>query len=416
LTRYLIVGASAAGLSAAQELRSTGFSGELTVVDRDRYMPYERPPLSKNLVPGTNSPLTSLVDEETLRELDIELICGTGVRGLDMTRHRVELTDGQSLAAESVLLATGARPRTLRVPGAQLDGVLQLRSATDAWKLNDRLAAGGPLVVVGAGFIGLELASAARSVGVDVTVVETLAAPLAAALGPRLSSWLLDMHRAHGVGMHLGVDVEALVGRGSVVEDVVLTDGRRLPAQTVVVGVGVEAEVDVARQAGLLCSDGIVVDEYGQTSDPWVFAAGDVACQPHPHLGAPGRIGHWDSALRHGAAVGATMAGRPTSHSAVPYLWSEHYGGVLQSYGRHRAGDDVVIRGSMESDRPVVVWLRSGVPVATAGFGAPREVRAIKSLIEAGAPVEAAMVADPTTDLKQLGRGVLAPRHGARAI
>jgi 3-phenylpropionate/trans-cinnamate dioxygenase ferredoxin reductase subunit len=416
LPRYLIVGASAAGLSAAQELRSTGFSGELTVVDRDRYMPYERPPLSKSVVPGTNSPLTSLVDEETLRELDIELICGTGVRGLDMTRHRVELTDGQSLAAESVLLATGARPRTLRVPGAQLDGVLQLRSATDAWKLNDRLASGGPLVVVGAGFIGLELASAARSVGVDVTVVETLAAPLAAALGPRLSSWLLDMHRAHGVGMHLGVDVEALVGRGSVVEDVVLTDGRRLPAQTVVVGVGVEAEVDLAYRAGLLCSDGIVVDEYGQTSDPWVFAAGDVACQPHPHLAVPGRIGHWDSALRHGAAVGATMAGRPTPHSAVPYLWSEQYGGVLQSYGRHRAEDDIVIRGSMGSDRAVVVWLRSGVPVATAGFGAPREVRAIKSLIEAGAPVVASMVADPTTDLKQLGRGVSTPARRARAI
>src|SRR5882757_10958513 len=192
-------------------------------------MPYERPPLSKNLVPGTNSPLTSLVDEETLRELDIELICGTGVRELDVARHRVELTDGQSLTAESVLLATGARPRTLRVPGAQLDGVLQLRGATDAWKLNDRLAAGGPLVVVGAGFIGLELASAARSAGVDVTVVETLAAPLVAALGPKLSSWLLDRHRAQRVGMHFGVDVEALVGHGSV-EAVVLTDGRRLPA------------------------------------------------------------------------------------------------------------------------------------------------------------------------------------------
>jgi 3-phenylpropionate/trans-cinnamate dioxygenase ferredoxin reductase subunit len=415
LPRYLIVGASAAGLSAAQELRSTGFSGELTVVDQDPYMPYERPPLSKGLVPGITSPLAPLVDEETLRELDIELICGTAVHGLDMVRHRVELTDGQSLTAESVLLATGARPRTLRVPGAELDGVLQLRSAADAWKLNDRLAAGGPLVVIGAGFIGLELASAARAAGVDVTVVETLAAPLAAALGPTLSTWLLDMHRAHGVSIHLGVDVEAFVGRGSV-EDVVLTDGRRLPAQTVVVGVGVEAEVDLARRAGLVCSDGIVVDEYGQTSDPWVFAAGDVACQPHPHLAVPGRIGHWDSALRHGAAVGATMAGRPTSHSAVPYLWSEHYGGVLQSYGRHRVGDDVVIRGSIDSDRAVVVWLRSGVPVATAGFGAARDVRAIKSLIEAGAPVVAAVVADPTTDLKQLGRGVFSPVPRVRAI
>jgi 3-phenylpropionate/trans-cinnamate dioxygenase ferredoxin reductase component len=413
--RYVIVGASAAGLSAAQELRSTGFSGELTVIDRDPYVPYERPPLSKSLMPGTTPSLTPLVDEQKLRELDIDLICGTCVRGLDMVMHRVGLTDGQSLTAESVLLATGARPRTLRVPGAQLDGVLQLRDATDAWKLNDRLGAGGPLVVVGAGFIGLELASAARSAGVDVTVVETLVTPLAAALGPKLSSWLLDLHRAHHVGMHLGVGVEAFVGRGSV-EEVVLTDGRRLPAQTVVVGVGVEPEVDLARRAGLLCSDGIVVDEYGQTSDPWVFAAGDVACQPHPHLLVPGRIEHWDSALRHGAAVGATMAGRPTPHSAVPYLWSEQHGGVLQSYGRHRAEDDVVIRGSLGSDRAVVVWLRSGVPVATAGFGAARELRAIKSLIEAGAPVAASVVADPTTDLKQVGRGVLTPAPRARAI
>jgi 3-phenylpropionate/trans-cinnamate dioxygenase ferredoxin reductase subunit len=413
--RYVIVGASAAGLSAAQELRSSGFSGELTVIDRDPYAPYERPPLSKRLVPGTTPSLTPLVDEQKLRELDIDLIRGTGVRELNMARHRVELTDGESLPAESVLLASGARPRTLRVPGAQLDGVLQLRDATDAWKLNDRLAAGGPLVVVGAGFIGLELASAARSAGVDVTVVEQLTAPLATVLGSNLSSWLLDLHRAHRVVLHLGVEVEAFAGRGSV-EAVVLTDGRRLPAETVVVGVGVEAELDLARRAGLRCSDGIVVDKYGQTSDPWVFAAGDVACQPHPHLLAPGRIGHWDSALRHGAAVGATMAGRPTPHSAVPYLWSEQYGGLLQSYGRHRAEDDVVIRGSLGSDRAVVVWLRSGVPVATAGFAAAREVRAIKSLIEAGAPVAASVVADPTTDLKQVGREVLTPAPRARAI
>jgi 3-phenylpropionate/trans-cinnamate dioxygenase ferredoxin reductase subunit len=413
--RYVIVGASAAGLSAAQELRSSGFSGELTVIDRDPYAPYERPPLSKRLVPGTTPSLTPLVDEQKLRELDIDLIRGTGVRELNMARHRVELTDGESLPAESVLLASGARPRTLRVPGAQLDGVLQLRDATDAWKLNDRLAAGGPLVVVGAGFIGLELASAARSAGVDVTVVEQLTAPLATVLGSNLSSWLLDLHRAHRVVLHLGVEVEAFAGRGSV-EAVVLTDGRRLPAETVVVGVGVEAELDLARRAGLRCSDGIVVDKYGQTSDPWVFAAGDVACQPHPHLLAPGRIGHWDSALRHGAAVGATMAGRPTPHSAVPYLWSEQYGGLLQSYGRHRAEDDVVIRGSLGSDRAVVVWLRSGVPVATAGFAAAREVRAIKSLIEAGAPVAASLVADPTTDLKQVGREVLTPAPRARAI
>jgi 3-phenylpropionate/trans-cinnamate dioxygenase ferredoxin reductase component len=413
--RYVIVGASAAGLSAAQELRSSGFSGELTVIDRDPYAPYERPPLSKRLVPGTTPSLTPLVDEQKLRELDIDLIRGTGVRELNMARHRIELTDGESLPAESVLLATGARPRTLRVPAAQLDGVLQLRDATDAWKLNDRLAAGGPLVVVGAGFIGLELASAARSAGVDVMVVEQSTAPLATVLGSNLSSWLLDLHRAHRVVLHLGVEVEAFAGRGSV-EAVVLTDGRRLPAETVVVGVGVEAELDLARRAGLRCSDGIVVDKYGQTSDPWVFAAGDVACQPHPHLLAPGRIGHWDSALRHGAAVGATMAGRPTPHSAVPYLWSEQYGGLLQSYGRHRAEDDVVIRGSLGSDRAVVVWLRSGVPVATAGFAAAREVRAIKSLIEAGAPVAASVVADPMTDLKQVGREVLTPAPRARAI
>jgi 3-phenylpropionate/trans-cinnamate dioxygenase ferredoxin reductase subunit len=401
MPRNVVVGASAAGLSAARELRSSGFSGDLTVVDRDRHSPYERPPLSKKLVPGTTPSLTPLIGADELRELDIELVSGTGVRELDVVRHRVELDDGRTLAADAVLLATGARPRMLRVPGARLEGVLALRDADDARKLNDHLGAGGPLVVVGAGFIGLELASAARSAGVQVTVVEMLAAPLAGPLGPQLSAWLLRLHRDHGVEVRLGVEVEAFVG-GRHVEEVVLTDGRRLPAQTVVVGVGVESEVDLARRAGLDCADGIVVDEHGRTSDPWVFAAGDVACQPHPHLAVPGRIEHWDSALRHGVAVGATMAGRPTMHTEVPYFWSEQYGGVLQSYGRHRPGDDLVIRGTVNSDRALAVWLRSGVPVATAGFGAVREIRAVKAMIEARTPVTVSVIADPTTDLRQL--------------
>jgi 3-phenylpropionate/trans-cinnamate dioxygenase ferredoxin reductase subunit len=289
--------------------------------------------------------------------------------------------------------------------------VLALRDADDAWKLNDQLAAGGPLVVVGAGFIGLELASAARCAGVGVTVVERLAAPLAGTLGPQLSTWLLDLHRDHGVEVRLGVEVEAFAGRRHV-EEVVLTDGRRLPAQTVVVGVGVEPQADLGRRAGLRCADGIVVDGYGRTSDPWVFAAGDVACQPHPHLAVPGRIEHWDSALRHGAAVGATMAGRPTLHSEIPYFWSEQYGGLLQSYGRHRPGDELVIRGQISSDRATAVWLRSGVPVAAVGFGAAREIRAIKTLIEASAPVAVSAIADPMTDLRQLSYRMLtsAPR------
>ena len=399
--RHVIVGASAAGLSAARALRSSGFSGDLTVVDRDRHSPYERPPLSKRLVPGTSPSLTPLIGDKNLRELDVELIRSTGVRGLDLVRHRVELDDGQVLTADAVLLATGAQPLLLRVPGAQLEGVLALRDADDARKLNEQLGAGGPLVVVGAGFIGLELASAARDAGVRVTVVEKLAAPLAGTLGPQLSSWLLELHRDHGVEVHLGVEVEAFAGRGHV-EEVVLRGGRRLPAQTVVVGVGVEPQAGLARRAGLRCGDGIVVDGYGRTSDPWVFAAGDVACQPHPHLAVPGRIGHWDTALRHGAAVGATMAGRPTLHSAVPYFWSEQYGGVLQSYGRHRAEDELVIRGAINSGRAMAVWLRSGAPVATAGFGAPREIRAIKTLIEARTPVTVAAIADPMTDLRQL--------------
>src|SRR6202035_3728750 len=399
--RHVIVGASAAGLSAARELRSSGFSGDLTVIDRDRQSPYERPPLSKRLVPGTSPSLTPLIGDKNLRELDVELIRSTAVRGLDVVRQRVELDDGQVLTADAVLLAPGAQPLLLRVPGAQLEGVLALRDADDARKLNEQLGAGGPLVVVGAGFIGLELASAARDAGVRVTVVEKLAAPLAGTLGPQLSSWLLNLHRDHGVEVHLGVEVEAFGGR-SHVEEVVLTDGRRLPAQTVVVGVGAEPQADLARRAGLRYADGIVVDGYGRTSDPWVFAAGDVAYQPHPHLAAPGRIEHWDSALRHGAAVGATMAGRPTLHSAVPYFWSEQYGGVLQSYGRHRAEDELVIRGAINSGRAMAVWLRSGAPVATAGFGAPRGIRAIKTMIEARTPVTVAAIADPMTDLRQL--------------
>lgn len=415
MPRYLITGASAAGLAAARELRRAGYTGELTLVDRDPHAPYERPPLSKQVVPGTSPSLTPLVDAQTLRELDVELIRGTDMRALDLVGRRVELADGQRLSSDAVLLATGARPRMLAVPGARLEGVLALRAAADAWELSDRLAEGGPLVIVGAGFIGLELASAARTAGVAVAVVEKTAAPLAGTLGSRLSEWLLGLHREHGVEVLLGVEVEAFVGRRRV-EEVVLTDGRRLPAVTVLVGIGAEPEVDLAHRAGLRCADGIVVDGYGRTSDPWVFAAGDVACQPHPHLAVPGRIEHWDSAQRHGAAVGATMAGQPTQHAEVPYFWSEQYGGLLQSYGRHWAGDDLVIRGQIGSDRAIAVWLRSGVPVATVGFGAARELRVIKSLIEAGAPIAASAIADPMTDLRQLSNRVPTSRSQGHLV
>jgi 3-phenylpropionate/trans-cinnamate dioxygenase ferredoxin reductase subunit len=395
-----IVGASAAGVSAAIALRSHGYEGRITVVDRDPHPPYERPPLSKPAA-GTLRPI---VPPSRFRELDIELRLGSEVSGVDPVYRTLHLGADGSLKIDSLLLSTGVAARRLTVPGSDLAHVLVLRDASDAAVLADRLLAGGPLVVVGAGFIGLEIGARAREMGLDVTVVEIGSRPLRT-LDEGVGLRLLELHQERGVRFALGRTVRRFEGVDAV-QEVVLDDGTRLPAATVVVGVGVEPRTELAREIGVRTDrQGIVVDTCGRTDVPWVYAAGDVASQPHPDLvTGRGRIEHWDVALKHGAAVGATMAGHPTAFTETPYVWSDQFGRTFQMFGRPHPTDELVMRGAATPDSYLGFWLRDDIVVAVCGFGRPREVGAARRLIQLPAGAHRDALADDGSELRALIR------------
>ncbi|MFE2336637.1 NAD(P)/FAD-dependent oxidoreductase [Streptomyces coelicoflavus] len=409
-TRCVIVGASAAGVSAALQMRRMDFPGTITLVDTDPRLPYERPPLSKALLEDGASALVPIQPAETYRDLDIELRLGERVTEVDPARLTVRLGSGDILKSGRLVLATGVRARRLAVEGGDVDNVLSLRDADDARRIGAQLARGGPLVIVGAGFVGLEIAAVARTRGIDVTIVEAQPHPLVHALGPDVAELLTDLHHGHGVRLLSGVTVSAFAGPAGRVEEVWLSDGRRLPAAVVVVGIGVEPRHELARSA-IVDTDhyGIPVNEFGQTSRAWIYATGDVASQRHPNLPQRGRIEHWDAALRHGAAVGSTLAGEPVQYTDAPYAWTDQYGATLQLIGRGRPTDDLVLREGATPGRFLAFWMRHGRIGAVAGMDASREIGVVKRLMAAGVPVDGEQLARPDTDL----RGLLKKRRTA---
>jgi 3-phenylpropionate/trans-cinnamate dioxygenase ferredoxin reductase component len=335
--RQVMIGASAAGVSAAMASRRAGFTGQIVVVGAEPHPPYERPPLSKQLVDvdDVESALRPIVPADQLRSNQVELRLGLRAQAIDPSAAGVLLDDGEILPADSVLLATGASPRRLEVPGSDLEGICYLRTADDALQLGRHLRSEAPVVVIGGGFIGLEVAAVARDLRRQVTVVEALRQPLLGAVGPLLGSVFAAVHREQGVRLLLDTGVTAFRGAGDVVEAVELADGQTIPAATVVVGIGVRPETDLAATAGVVFDDGVVVDHHGRTSLPWLFAAGDLASRPHVHCPAPRvRIEHWNNALHQGAVVGRTMAGRPSTDDSVPYFWSDQFDVKLQLFGR----------------------------------------------------------------------------------
>ncbi|MFD9722040.1 NAD(P)/FAD-dependent oxidoreductase [Streptomyces sp. NPDC059076] len=403
---HVVVGGSAAGIAAALSMRQHGFQGQVTVVEAGGELPYERPPLSKALTEADPAFARPIVPESVYTEQRVDLRLGTRVLALEPASRAVVLDDGRTLHADRVLLATGVIPLTLSVPGAGLTGVVTLRDARDARVLAARLRRGGPLVVVGGGFIGLEVAAVAREAGLDVTVAELGALPLEGPLGAVLAQRVTDLHRRAGVRLRTGVSVAAFTGSGEV-SGVRLTTGEVLAAATVVVGVGVRPDTSLAERAGVRCDRGIVVDQYCRTSEPWILAAGDVTNQPHPLLTARGRIEHWDNAQRQGAVAGAVMAGAPRPHTALPYFYSEQFGMTLQMYGRPCPDDEFVLR----RDDPAATdggflgfWTRRNTLVAAAGMNRPGDLRAARVLIERRVRVDAPSLASSATDLRALAR------------
>ena len=321
---FVIVGASLAGAKAAETLREEGFEGRIVLVGSETELPYERPPLSKEYLRGEAERDTIYVHEASFYdEQRIELRLGETAVALDPERHEVELSGGDRLAYERLLITTGAEPRRLDIPGGDLDGVHYLRSVESCDAIRARLDRGGSVAVVGAGWIGSETAASARQRGLDVTLVDPMSVPLERVLGPEVGAVYRDVHAEHGVELMLATGVEAFEG-GSAVERVRTSDGRTVDCDFVIVGVGVQPRTELAERAGLAIDNGIAVDSKLQTSATDVFAAGDVARHDHP-LHGPIRIEHWANALHQGPAAARNMLGRDEPYDRVPYFYSDQY-------------------------------------------------------------------------------------------
>jgi 3-phenylpropionate/trans-cinnamate dioxygenase ferredoxin reductase component len=398
--RLVVVGASAAGIAAADGARESGWDGEIVVVGAEDLAPYERPPLSKALMLGTEQAPPPLLPDARAARLGLRLILGRRVTELDVQGHRLQLDSGDWLAADGVVLATGARPRTLPVPGTDATGVFQLRTLADATALSAGLDRDGPVVIIGGGFIGLEVASAARARGREVTVVEAAAVPLPAAGGTAIGQWFRSRHEERGVTFATSARVVKLdQDAGGHVTGVTLGDSVRRPASTVVIGVGAVPRDELAVAAGLEIANGIAVDRTGRTSDPWVYAAGDAAS--HLADGGRERTEHWNAAAEQGHAAGRSIAGDSTPWDSVPYFWSTQYGLMLQVFGRPQAGQELIVRQA-QPDRACWIWLREGRVSAIAGVGCPRDVRAGRDLIAHSILVSADQVGDPQVSLPAL--------------
>lgn len=402
---YLVVGASLAGAKAAERLRKGGFDGRIVLIGAEKERPYERPPLSKGYLLGTEAEDKAYVHEAGwYDEHEVELRLGTRVVGLDLGAHEVETADGDRVEYAKLLLATGSMPRKLNVPGTDLDGVHYLRTMRNSRRLGEAFQAGGRVVVLGAGWIGLETAAAARSHGCAVTVVEPQETPLLAALGREVGGFFADLHRAHGVDLLPGRGVRGIRGEGAVT-GVELDDGTLLPADTVVIGVGVVPNDRLAERAGLRVDDGILVDAQLRTTDADVFAVGDVARDYVPRYDTAIRVEHWANALRGGTTVGRTMLGEDVVYDRLPHFFSDQYDAGMEFSGwlPPEGYDRLVVRGELGTDGFQVFWVRDGKLVAGMHVNQWDDgIKPIETLLKADGPVDLAALADPDTPLDQL--------------
>jgi 3-phenylpropionate/trans-cinnamate dioxygenase ferredoxin reductase subunit len=399
---FIIAGGGLAGAKAAETLREEGFDGRVVLIGAEPERPYERPPLSKDYLRGDAERETIYVHpEEFYAEHDIELRLGRRAVELDLRERELVLDDGEWLGYDRLLLATGAEPRRLAIGGSELDGVLYLRSVADCDALRGRLDRGGSVVVVGAGWIGCEVAASARSRGLDVTVVDPQAVPLEHALGREVGAVYRDIHLDHGVRMRLGTGVAGFEGAGSV-ERVRTSDGDAIDCDFVVVGVGVRPRIEVAERAGLAVGNGILADERLQTDASGVFVAGDVAGAQHPLYGERIRVEHWANALEQGPVAARNMLGRELAYERLPYFFSDQYDVGMEYTGYARTWDRVVFRRDPATREFIAFWLAGDRVVAGMNVNVWDVVEPIQRLIRERIAVDDQRLADPDVPLEAL--------------
>ncbi|MGX1887154.1 NAD(P)/FAD-dependent oxidoreductase [Streptomyces sp. NPDC055287] len=402
---YVIVGASLAGAKAAQALREEGFDGPLILIGEESERPYERPPLSKGYLMGKDAREQIYVHPpQWYAEHDIDLRLGTAVTALDPAPHEVTLADGSRLGYAELLLATGSSPRRLPVPGADLDGVLYLRTVEDSDRIKDAFSSASRVAVVGAGWIGLETAAAARAAGVEVTVLERAELPLLGVLGREVAQVFADLHRDHGVDLRFGVTVAELTGSAGTVDGVRLSDGTRIDADAVIVGIGIVPNTGLAQAAGLQVDNGILTDERLGTSAPGVYAAGDVANAFHPLLDRRIRVEHWANALHQPQTAAKAMLGREAAYDRLPYFFSDQYelGMEYAGYAEPGGYDRVVFRGDVGAREFIAFWLARGRVLAGMNVNIWDVTEPIQALVRSGQQVDTRKLADPQVPIDSL--------------
>ncbi|MYX30899.1 FAD-dependent oxidoreductase [Streptomyces sp. SID8381] len=412
---FVIVGGGLAGAKAAETLRAEGFSGRVILICDERDHPYERPPLSKGYLLGKDERDTVFVHEPAwYARNDVELHLGQTVDAVDREAKTVHYgDDGTHVRYDKLLLATGAEPRRLDIPGTDLAGVHHLRRLAHAERLKGVLAHlgrdNGHLVIAGAGWIGLEVAAAAREYGAEVTVVEPSATPLHHVLGPELGQLFTELHRAHGVRFHFGARLTEIVGQDGVVLAARTDDGEEHPCHDVLAAIGAAPRVALAEAAGLELADrahggGIAVDERLRTSDPDIYAAGDVAAFPHGLFGTRLRVEHWANALNGGPAAARAMLGRDVVYDRVPYFFSDQYDLGMEYSGWAPPGsyDEVVIRGDAAKREFVAFWVKEGRVLAGMNVNVWDVTDPIQRLIRSRARIDTDALADPHVPLDTL--------------
>jgi 3-phenylpropionate/trans-cinnamate dioxygenase ferredoxin reductase subunit len=398
---FVIVGASLTGAKAAETLREEGFDGRVVLIGAEKERPYERPPLSKDYLRGEAEAKPYVHDDGFYADHDVELRTSTTVERIDPAASEVSLAGGETLGFDRLLLATGAQPRRISVPGADLDGVLTLRTIEDSEAIRTRLDAGGRLVTIGAGWIGAEVAASARQRGCDVTILARAELPLERVLGPELGAIYRDIHADHGVEFIGGSSIAAIEGDGSVAA-VRLADDRRIEADFVVVGVGVEPRTELAAAAAIATDNGILVDEHLQTSAPGIFAAGDVANARHPFYGTRIRTEHWANALTQGPAAARNMLGRAEPYDRIPYFFSDQYDVGMEYAGYATTWDDVIFRGDPATREFIAFWLKDDCVVAGMNVNVWDVNEHIQALIRARRPIDRRRLTDPDHPIETL--------------
>ena len=403
-TGIVIVGGGQSGGNAAFALRGGGYAGPVTIIGEEPHIPYERPPLSKGLLVGESEIADTYINTaEAYAEQDITLRLETHAQSIDRAGGAVLLGDGAALAYDKLMLATGARVRRLDLPGGDLAGVHYLRDIADSLAIREHAAPGRHVLVIGGGYIGLEVAASATKLGATVTVVEVAPLLVNRVVAPDMSAYFRDLHERHDVTVLTEMTVEAIEGEGRV-REVLLADGERLATDIVVIGIGVVPNTELAAEAGLALDNGVRVDEFGRTDDDRIFAAGDVTNHFNPLLGRHVRLESWQNAQNQAIAVAQVMLGGETPYAEIPWFWSDQYDINLQITGAPERWDALIRRAGEAEGSFTLFYLEGGVLVGANAINNPRDIRPARRMIAEKKPVRADELADPGVKLADLAK------------